>query len=119
MGNACDATDEKRRAAQEAGAAADYMPTLLLTTRRGDDHVEVRIRDNGSRHAARSRREDLQPLLHHQADRPRHRPGPRHLPRHRAEARRLHPASSPRPGEFTEMVVRLPLVLAREEAPAV
>ena len=48
VGNACDATDEKRRAAQEAGAAAGYMPTLLLSTRRGEDHVEVRIRDNGN-----------------------------------------------------------------------
>ena len=47
VSNACYATDQKRRTA--AGAGGDpYMPTLLLTTRREEDHVEVRIRDNGS-----------------------------------------------------------------------
>ena len=44
VGNACDATDEKRRADSDAS----YMPTLWLITRRVDDHVEVRIRDNGN-----------------------------------------------------------------------
>ena len=48
VGNACDATDEKRRAALEAGDDASYAPTLWLITRRGDDHVEIRIRDNGN-----------------------------------------------------------------------
>jgi signal transduction histidine kinase len=47
VSNACYATDQKRRTA--AGAGGDpYMPTLLLTTRREEDHAEVRIRDNGS-----------------------------------------------------------------------
>ena len=47
VSNACYATDEKRRSAAEANGDP-YMPTLLLTTHRGEDHVEVRIRDNGN-----------------------------------------------------------------------
>ena len=46
VGNACDATDEKRRALHESGDTS-YMPTLSLFTSRGDEHIEVRIRDNG------------------------------------------------------------------------
>ena len=47
VGNACDATDEKRRTLQEAGAAGSYMPTLSLFTKRGEENIEIRIRDNG------------------------------------------------------------------------
>ncbi len=47
VSNACYATDEKRRSIAEAGGDP-YMPTLVLTTRRGDEHAEIRIRDNGS-----------------------------------------------------------------------
>ena len=48
VGNACDATDEKRRAAAEAGEGAEpYAPTLWLSTRRGEDQVEISIKDNG------------------------------------------------------------------------
>ncbi len=53
VGNACDATDEKRR--EVWGAAGEnepygesYSPTLWLSTRRTEDHVEIRIRDNGN-----------------------------------------------------------------------
>ncbi len=45
VANACDATDEKRRADVGAGS---YVPTLWLRTRRGNDQVEIRIRDNGN-----------------------------------------------------------------------
>ena len=48
VSNACYATDEKRRQLMESSAADGYMPTLLLTTRMKDEHVEVRIRDNGN-----------------------------------------------------------------------
>ena len=48
VSNACYATDEKRRNLEEAGKGDDYMPTLLLATRLKDEHVEVRIRDNGN-----------------------------------------------------------------------
>ena len=46
VGNACDATDEKRRALHESGDKS-YMPTLSLFTSRGEEFIEVRIRDNG------------------------------------------------------------------------
>lgn len=46
VSNACDATDEKRRACEEAGNS-DYSPTVWLKTKRGDEFAEVRIRDNG------------------------------------------------------------------------
>lgn len=49
VGNACDATDEKRRSVQESGDGAEqYIPTLWLITRGGEDSIEVRIRDNGN-----------------------------------------------------------------------
>ena len=40
--NACQATDMRRRAETD-----DYRPSLWLKTKRADDKVEVRIRDNG------------------------------------------------------------------------
>ena len=43
VGNACYATDEKRRATTET-----YFPTLTLKTERDDEHVTIRIRDNGN-----------------------------------------------------------------------
>ena len=43
VGNSCHATDKKRRAGLEPG----YMPTVTLATRRKEEQVEVRIRDNG------------------------------------------------------------------------
>ncbi|MXW18002.1 MAG: hypothetical protein F4123_02465 [Gemmatimonadetes bacterium] len=47
VGNACFATAEKARQRGEAGDD-DYMPALLLSTKRVDDVVEIRIRDNGT-----------------------------------------------------------------------
>ena len=48
VGNACQATDEKRRAMAEEGKGfADYQPTVSLTTRSEEENVEIRIRDNG------------------------------------------------------------------------
>ena len=46
VGNACDATDEKRRALHESGDKS-YMPTLSLFTNRAEEYIEIRIRDNG------------------------------------------------------------------------
>ena len=49
VGNACHATDEKRRNAVGSDKNAEpYIPSLLLSTRRGDDSVEISIRDNGN-----------------------------------------------------------------------
>lgn len=47
VGNACYATDEKRRAI-EADGGATFFPTLSLSTRRLDDRIEISIRDNGN-----------------------------------------------------------------------
>ncbi len=48
VGNACHATDEKRRAAAtDASGGERYDPTLTLITRRMEDRIEVGIRDNG------------------------------------------------------------------------
>ena len=47
VSNACYATDEKRREANASGKTG-YMPTLSLATAREDDRIEVRIRDNGN-----------------------------------------------------------------------
>lgn len=47
VGNACYATDEKRRAIEE-DAGVTYFPTLSLITRCMDDRIEVCIRDNGN-----------------------------------------------------------------------
>ena len=43
VGNACYATDEKRRATTET-----YFPTLTLKSSRDDEHVTIGIRDNGN-----------------------------------------------------------------------
>ena len=48
VNNGCYATNEKRLKIAASDPGSDYMPTLLLTTRRGEDRIEVRIRDNGT-----------------------------------------------------------------------
>ena len=45
VSNACHATDEKRRADEDGRR---YEPTLSMATRRLDDRLEVSIRDNGN-----------------------------------------------------------------------
>ena len=46
VGNACHATDEKRR--KWTDTTETYFPTLTLKTGRDDEHVTIRIRDNGN-----------------------------------------------------------------------
>ena len=49
VGNACQATDERRRALAEQGIGFEgYQPTVRLKTRDMGDDVEIRIRDNGT-----------------------------------------------------------------------
>ena len=48
VSNACYATDEKRRAIAERGDTEFYEPTIFLTTRRGECSVEIHIKDNGN-----------------------------------------------------------------------
>ena len=47
VGNACYATEEKRRAIK-ADDGVTYFPTLSLSTKRLDDRIEVSVRDNGN-----------------------------------------------------------------------
>ena len=48
VGNACQATDEKRRTLAADGIGFEgYSPTVYLSTRGLEDDVEIRIRDNG------------------------------------------------------------------------
>ena len=44
VSNACYATDEKRSSANVDG----YEPTIWLKTRRGEEEIEIRVKDNGS-----------------------------------------------------------------------
>ena len=46
VGNACYATAEKRNTLAQFGNHS-YMPTLWLRTKRSDDSIEIRVRDNG------------------------------------------------------------------------
>ena len=46
VSNSCYATNEKRKQLMEKGE--NYFPELLLTTRRLDEKIEVGIRDNGN-----------------------------------------------------------------------
>ncbi len=46
VSNACYAVDEKRRAREAEGE--QFMPEVVLSSKRTDESVEVRVRDNGS-----------------------------------------------------------------------
>ncbi|MCY3625720.1 MAG: ATP-binding protein [Candidatus Dadabacteria bacterium] len=48
--NACYAADEKRKmlAAADDASKKDFQPTLSLSTRLIDDHIEIHVRDNGT-----------------------------------------------------------------------
>ena len=48
VSNACHATHERRMSSGDGRIAlGNYMPTLTLLTKREDDQIEIRIRDNG------------------------------------------------------------------------
>ena len=48
VSNACYATNEKRAAQESTQSSERYGPTLWLSTRRGEDRAEISIRDNGN-----------------------------------------------------------------------
>ena len=49
VGNACDATDERRRKFEaEPQDGESYMPTLWISTLKGDENVVISIKDNGN-----------------------------------------------------------------------
>ena len=47
VANSCYATDERRQASTTDDSGMPFMPVVWLASRRHEDHVEVRIRDNG------------------------------------------------------------------------
>jgi len=47
VANSCYATDERREASKTDDGQEPFMPIVWLATRRHEDHIEVRIRDNG------------------------------------------------------------------------
>ena len=48
VSNACYATDDKRRSLEEEESGEEYTPTLLVSTMRNDENFEIHIKDNGS-----------------------------------------------------------------------
>ncbi len=48
VNNGCYATNEKRLTLEEEQPGKGYMPTLWISTRLNEENVEVRIRDNGT-----------------------------------------------------------------------
>ena len=108
VSNACYATDEKRRQGAEAG----FMPTLRLATKRSEDHVEVRIRDNGSGIPQDAIDKIFNPFF---TTKPTNKGTGLGLAMSNDIVRRhggtIHVESEP--GQFTEMTVELPLVPPR------
>ncbi len=47
VANSCYATDERRQESRADDGKGPFMPVVWLGTRRHEDHIEVRIRDNG------------------------------------------------------------------------
>ena len=116
VGNACDATDEKRRELHEGGDKS-YMPTLSLFTKRGEQNIEVRIRDNGKGMPPDVADKIFNPFF---TTKPTDRGTGLGLAISN-DIVRQHGGSievTSEPGEFTEMVVRLPLEPAQAVASA-
>ena len=116
VGNACDATDEKRRELHEGGDKS-YMPTLSLFTKRGEENIEVRIRDNGKGMPPDVADKIFNPFF---TTKPTDRGTGLGLAISN-DIVRQHGGSievTSEPGEFTEMIVRLPLEPAQAVASA-
>ena len=122
VGNACDATDEKRQASEAAETqpgAQRYAPTIWLATRRGGDQVEIRIRDNGNGIPPHVIEDIFNPFF---TTKPTGQGTGLGLAMS-SDIVREHGGSirvESEPGEFTEMIVELPLepqaaIAAREE----
>ena len=114
VGNACDATDEKRRELHEGGDRS-YMPTLSLFTKRGEQNIEVRIRDNGKGMPPDVADKIFNPFF---TTKPTDRGTGLGLAISN-DIVRQHGGSievTSEPGEFTEMIVRLPLEPAQAVA---
>ena len=108
VGNACDATDEKRRAAAEEGQREGYVPTVWLFTRRGEKQIEIRIRDNGNGIPSKVAEKIFNPFF---TTKPTDRGTGLGLAISSDIVRQHGGAirADSEPGEYTEMVVELPL----------
>ena len=109
VGNSCQATDQKRRALLESGDGTPYMPTVTTTTRRGPETIEVRIHDNGSGIPPDVIEKIFNPFF---TTKPTDQGTGLGLSITndilREHGGRVHVESTP--GEFTEMIIELPLV---------
>ena len=116
VGNACDATDEKRRKLHESGDKS-YMPTLSLFTSRDEESISVRIRDNGDGIPPDVADRIFNPFF---TTKPTDRGTGLGLAITN-DIVRQHGGSisvNSQPGEFTEMLVRLPLEPTQAVRPA-
>ena len=96
VSNACHATNERR-----VGSAADggpYHPMLTLITRREDDEVQIRIRDNGTGIPDDVIEKIFNPFFTDQADGSGHRPRAGDLRRQSCAATAGTSVSSPEAG---------------------
>ncbi len=112
VGNACYATDEKRRDSAEAGER--YMPAVRLATKRHEDKLEVRIRDNGSGMPPEVVEKIFNPFF---TTKPTGQGTGLGLAMS-SDIIREHGGSirvETEPGEFTEMIIDLPLVAPTRE----
>ena len=114
VSNACYATNEKQRAARETGQT--YSPTLQLTTRRDESHLEISIRDNGSGMPPDVIEKIFNPFF---TTKPTDQGTGLGLAISNDIVRRHGGAIrvTSEPGEFTEMIVELPLVAPTATAP--
>ena len=112
FGNGFYAANKRRR----DGGQRDFRPVLAVTTR----DLGERRRGAGARqwhrHSRRHQGQAVPAVLHHQADRRRHRARPVDQLRDRHAAAWRHDRGRQRVGEFTEFIVRLPRASAPERS---
>ena len=119
VGNACYATDEKRRAIEEAGGNRGddrFFPTLWIDTKQLEEGVEVRIKDNGSGMPPEVVEKIFNPFF---TTKPTGQGTGLGLALSN-DIIREHGGSirvETEPGEFTEMVIYLPLALSATSSP--
>ncbi len=114
--NSCYAIDEKRRQKEEAGEGIEsYMPTLWLITRRKEEKVEIRIKDNGNGIPPDVLNKIFDPFF---TTKPTDKGTGLGLAMS-SDIIREHGGTirvDTEPGEFTEMIIELPLIPAEQTA---
>ena len=116
VNNSCDALDEKRRSKAALGEGFEsYMPTLWLTTRRKEDNLEIRIKDNGNGIPDHVLEKIFDPFFTTKATDKGTGLGlamSSDIIREHGGVIRVHTE----PGEFTEMIIELPLTMEQKPA---